>query len=193
MSPSGRLDLAAEAQAACVPADRRGGRRAWPASTRAPVSVRRRPVVRCAGRPGGSRRSSGCGPSAILSIRAKHVLSPMYGRVSRAAARTKAVPASGAPSATAASTRRSVSDRPSRVAGYSRLSRSNASPRNRSSPSRTAAMAARPSGVGARKAAHARVASSSAAGVSRAHAFVCGSSAGRPGYGRIHRRERSWR
>ena len=67
----------------------------------------------------------------------------MYGRVSRALARTKAVPASGAPSATAASTRRSVSDSPSLVAGYSRLSRSNASPRNRSSPSRVAAMADR--------------------------------------------------
>ena len=37
-------------------------------------------------------------------------------------------------------------------------------------------MAGRPSGVGARKAAHASVASWSAAGVSRAHAFVVGSS-----------------
>ena len=84
------------------------------------------------------------------------------------------MPASGAPSATAARTRRSVSDSPSRVAGYSRLSRSKASPRNRSSPDRVAAMAARPSGVGARKAAHARTASCSAAGVRRAQAFGAG-------------------
>ena len=92
-------------------------------------------------------------------------------------ARTNAVPASAAPSATAARIRRSVSDSPSRVDGYSRLSRSNASPRNRSSPERVAAMARRPSGVG-RPEGGPRVGwrARSAAGVSRAHAFVAGSS-----------------
>jgi hypothetical protein len=44
----------------------------------------------------------------------------MNGRVSRAMARAMARPALGTPSAMAASTRRSVSDRLSRFAGYSR-------------------------------------------------------------------------
>src|SRR5262245_46778242 len=80
---------------------------------------------------------------------AKAQVSPRYGRVSRAAARTNAVLAAAAPSATAARIRRSVSDNPSRVDGYSLLSRSNASPRNRSLVERLPAMAGRPLGVGA--------------------------------------------
>jgi hypothetical protein len=65
--------------------------------------------------------SSGIRACAIRSMLAKDQVSPWYGRVSRAAARTKVVPAVRAPSATAARIRRSVSDNPSRVDGYSLL------------------------------------------------------------------------
>ena len=62
--------------------------------------------------------------------------------------------------------RRSVSASPSRVEGYSRPSRSNASGRKRSSGLRAAAIAFRPLGSGARNAAQAAVASASASGPS---------------------------
>ena len=62
--------------------------------------------------------------------------------------------------------RRSVNESPSRVDGYSRLSRPNASPRNRSSDDGVVAIVFRPVGAGARSAVHARAARSSAVLVS---------------------------
>ncbi len=105
---------------------------------------------------------------------ARYVVSPMYGRVSRAWARPTARPAWGAPSATAASTAaRSATNSPRRRI----LLRADRTPRETAArPAASRRWHPRASGVGARKAAHAPMTSSSAARVSRAHAFVYGNS-----------------
>ena len=117
---------------------------------RRPAPVRRR---RVAAGPvaGGSSSTSGSRSSASRAAVRKKNRSPRNGRASRSPTRWNTAPAAAPSSSVAARRRRSVRERPSRVEGYSRLSRSKASPRKRSSGERLAAIAPRPPGWSARR------------------------------------------